>query len=349
MAQLEVLLLLIMLAWCPAAHGFCFKAPASHTRLLAHTQDPSSSLINSLLNRMIQLGTSLKRKQPSVEVSHEMSPVSLSFTVRQKFNIIFNNSNLAMHYLALPPSEYSVLDSSLVRRKDGTEDTFTFSLSLAELTAGLNPNMFLPVVLSADIRVDVNEVQSGLLLMESGSLTLEPVSRNHGDVGYHRSNHSDLLEAFSNGTSVSFNTTTTSRIEPTSSVAQLPPWMMVDGAIGNARSFLSPIQSMFKIVLQWDPTSKKQEKLDDDTLGVKASIDLKFNATVGVPSDIARIINFPLMKILIQRIFSLTTKSILTSVAPQLSRSLVQDYEKRKERWQPRADNNTMQIDERSL
>ena len=199
---------------------------------------------------------------------------------------MFNDSILAMQYLALPPSEYSVLDSMLIRRKG--EDTFTFRLSLADLTAGLNPNMFLPVVLSADIRVDTDGVKSGLLLMESGPLLLEPVRRDYRDVAYRSSERSESKELQSNGTLGSFNTKNSHSELTTSSAAPLPPWMMLDGAVENCRgSFLSPIQSVFKILLQWDSKSKIHEKPDHDVLTIKASIDLKFNATVGVSSDIA--------------------------------------------------------------
>ena len=332
MAQLSRLVTVIAL-WCwSTSIGFLIKTRFSQTSLLAHTQDPSASLINSLLNKMIQLGSSLQKQKTSKTISKELSPISLGFSVHQNFKILFNGSQLAMRYLALPPSNYSLLDSSLVHRKTDFEDTFTFSLSLAELTAGLNPNMFLPVVLSADIRVDTGGVGDGLLLMGSEPLRLEPVGQvtkeYKFDVEYRSSDGVD--SPFSEN---SHRTVHVSGLNRTSSTPMLPIWMMLNSSTMAEQSYISPVQSTFRISLKWDPHPQERKLIVEDILFVRAKIELRFNVSLGIPEDIAKIVNFPLMRILIERILYLTTKSILTSVVPNLTKLLVEDYERRKAQW----------------
>jgi hypothetical protein len=245
-----------------------------------------------------------------------------------------NESVYALKYLGLPASEYSILDSGLVTRKANSKDEFTFSLSLADLTSNLNPTMQIPAILSTDIKVDTSVFSQGKIRMESSPLYLLAIEKQKAAVV---PQHKDIPFEIQKDSSESTNE---------EQDFMFPRWMVVDSSRvlpGDSPQLPSPIQSTFNIELTWNPSLQRNKKVtpDNDCLSVKARVNMKFQAIVNVPSDVAAVINFPPMKVLVEQISKLTAKSIFSTVAPRMSELLVYDFERRKLEWSSTAASGT--------
>ena len=317
--------------------------------------DPTTSLINSLLKRMVQLAASLSGRMKrsnnnnnnnNAPNSLNSSTISLSFSTSHKINIPLQEHTYAYRYLALPASAYSLLNSSLITRKEDSESLFTFSLNLAEVSSVLPPSLFLPAMLSTDIEVDTSRAASlGEIKMASSPLVLSAVNvdaeeehfvqTEEGEYELGENSPQDLAESdrkLRNSADFQESFFLPQTLLTNSSLfAKL---MQVEGS----DRVLSPFQSAFKIDLKWNPNefdmlSSRNEDGSNTTVLVKAQVNIKFGVRLETPSEVASVVNFPPMKLLIEQICGLTSKSVLSTIAPQLSALLIQDFEKRKALW----------------
>ena len=100
--------------------------------------DQASQHINFLLNSAAALANSVQKVKifPNApgnsSQNASLKPFKISFACRHTYNIEFNNSSLARKYLALPVSNYSVLDSNLIS-KSSEKDTFSVVLPLGDI------------------------------------------------------------------------------------------------------------------------------------------------------------------------------------------------------------------------
>lgn len=280
--------------------------PVRIMHLDAQSFDRTSAVINSLINKSLQLGASLSRSNRAANATTASSAlVEIAFSASQKMKITLQNSTCAQAYLSLPAANYSVLDSSLVSKKADQEDTFTFTLSLAELTSSMGPALYTPAVLTMDIQVDTSRTAHGELLMQSSPMLLSPIAAPPS-----QQPETDTFDL------------------------ALPVWLVNNSSMGIALAeggaggpgVQSPLQSSVRIQLGWNPPSESAS----EALVVSALVALKFSAALTVAGEAAAVLNFPPMKLLVQQICGLTARSVLASVAPSLSRLLVEDYEKRR-------------------
>lgn len=110
-------------------------------------------------------------------------PVKLKFSSSHQHTIILKDALAAHSYLSLPASEYSVLDSTMVSRDTGRDDTFILTLPLGDITAAAAsfqtsktnkiPKLMVSVSTSVTVKPDP---KNGRVIMESGPIYFTPMS-----------------------------------------------------------------------------------------------------------------------------------------------------------------------------
>lgn len=249
------------------------------------------------------------------EMNKKFIPLNIGFKAKHSTNIEFIDANLAREYLALPASEYSVLDSSFITRNLNDDSMFRITLPLGNFadTIGLAA----PVCLQTDISVTPNP-NKGEVRMHSGKIFVVPdlAARN-------------LDDKF---------------IDQEFSADDLPRWLVNEAAKDNSNNggednnneVPSSVQTGVDIILKW-PSQISKDKAEAP-LKVNAKVGVKVDLSIPLPGRISSVLGFFPLKLIINQAGSLIAKQVLAQIAPALSAGLLKDYEERY--ITPKNDNN---------
>lgn len=299
----------------PTPHYETSKVPLQKSEKYFNT-DQASQHINFLLNSAAAMANSVQKvklfpsgAKSNTTKSSSLKPLKISFSCRHSYNFELNDSSLARKYLALPVSNYSVLDSNLISKSAKQEDSFSIVLPLGDIIS------FMSLIsksnesnsgnfdrLSLTVRAPVTVIPSpdeGLINMSSGNIVFIPTI--HWDKIARKSSNQSTTKR--NRDYRSFNI---------SSI--LPRWLVWGGdfdidsddavddsttassdADGSRREdsvclppLKSSIQAGFKLILKWD--TEADEKLDSlaDSMDIAELLPLHqtaYNAEISEPIE----------------------------------------------------------------
>ena len=249
----------------------------------------TSALVSSLLSRALSV-TGL-RNPPHDTGSSETFPAKIAFDAKQTQKIVLSDSASAVEYLSLPASNYSLLDSNIVRRDGSNTSAFflTIPLSTAALPAG--------TTLQTCVVVDPDPTQRQVK-MRSGPLTI--------------------------------GSTEEEEVEENDTASSLPEWLIWGGEKeSDSREQQLSTQMGFDLCLSWaepvGPTSP-----DTDVLTVDANVRVWVNVSVPLPARFASAVNNRIANIYLAQAGALTARAAIQSLAPTLAALLVKDHEARR-------------------
>ena len=325
----------------------------------------TASMVDALLTRAFKLSSGMI-KSPKADASAPKSgplrlkPAKLRFGAQHTQNIVMNDAYAAVQYLSLPASNYSLLDSSLVTRDNGSDNVFVLEIPLD----GSNTGRVLEATLQTSVTVDPDPDKK-IVKMRSGPLTFAPSSSQKGGRAEHFSTVLPEWLVWGGKSNISDSSSNNSS-ESDSSVIAMP------------EEVKASIQAGFELTLMWDkakpldaPSARNNPShilataadtdTDDDALDfeassgsssstknrgasiamprifqtsdympVRASIRVWVEANIPLQEEIAAAINFPLVRVLVEQAGTLTAGAVLRSLGPTLAGLLVQDYDKRR-------------------
>eukprot|EP01036_Dinobryon_divergens_P023883 gene23883-32278_t len=251
--------------------------------------DQASQHINFLLNSAAAMANSVQKvklfpsgAKSNATKSSVLKPFKITFACRHSYNFELNDSSLAREYLALPVSNYSVLDSNLISKSVEQDDSFSIVLPLGDIISYMSPlrsksnqsNGSSFDRLSLTVRAPVTVIPApdlGLINMSSGNIVFIPTL--HWDKIAGASTNQSTTKR--NHDHRSFNLSSIlprwlvwgGDFEIDSADAVATPTTMPSDADGSRREasvclppLKSSIQAGFKLILKWD--TEVDEKLD---------------------------------------------------------------------------------------
>lgn len=303
-------------------------------------------------------GSSLTFMNTSEVSSRSRKAVSMTFLAAKNHRIQFPCRQSALKYLALPVSEYKMLNFSFVDRLSDTADHFRLRFPLREVAAAMeyvssnaNFQYFYNYEVCSSIKV-LSDPKSGIITMESGPFFFNLTDRESIDQPYTLS-----AEDLHTLTDLGFNTTWISEDAkmkdgnmPT--LSELPTWMkwsvdseqhLREGT--TSKSFLQP---HFSATIRWNPgeynisdiTSIRRnsdnifsswfgnrKNMRQSGSGFQADLHVTVGATmqVQIGSPLYSTVSKLPLKIMIEKIVSLALTKVLHEQKESFSRSLVND------------------------
>lgn len=342
--------LAVSIAFVPAPlHRFSRQIRRS---MASSQKEPA--LINSLLTKAVSLSQMVmkennkKNNSTSEGAEKRLKPAVLSFQASHTQAIVLDDFSTARAYLALPASNYSVLNSNLVSRNPDAENIFELRLPLGGLsTASAYSTGALPrleVTLQTNVKVEpVPEKRT--VTMTSGPIFFTPTATAKGIM---------------NSSSPDADSQRTDELS-----AVFPEWLIWGGNDQDPKptpktgqkeddiatsslsrdveqseeGIKSSVQAGFELQLSWSdrpaPAVDSTPITADgppitDSLKVQAKIKVWVDMNLPLRSDVSAAINFPLIRVLLEQAGRLTTAGILRTVSPAFSELLVKDHDRRR-------------------
>ena len=164
------------------------------------------------------------------------SPFSFSFRTKHKQNIIFPDAKLADRYLSLPASQYSILNSTLIKRSLQQDDSFTLSIPLGDFSYAVSANSptggpLIDATLMADVLVKP-QPDHCKILMESGNIMFLPSNTSVKDKFMNQKRSFNSYNSYSveeEEINIPDNLTISDSFTPTKP-APLPNWLVWGGS-----------------------------------------------------------------------------------------------------------------------
>ena len=261
------------------------------------------------------------------------SPLNLRFVAKTRTRIDMQNPTKAREYLALPASKYSLLNASFVTRV--TDEIFLLTLPLDSF--GGQIGIGAPVSLCTNITVSPRP-EEGKVLMKSGAIVIRPSVPRNDAIGISSvpARADDMLVAMGERDKA---TEKTPKSPSSSSVtSSLPVWLIYgasaseNGTITDTSEVQSSLQTGVDVELAYprNPERRVDEEADDiPPLKVSARVEVDVRLSLPLPHDVSSVLNFLPLRGLLSQAGGLLAKTILQTLAPELSKALVADYEAR--------------------
>ena len=315
---------------------------------------PQSSRIAGLLERAATMASGMLRMRRKSDASSSssdtgvggsadsvlQSPLNLNFKAKAKTVIVMEDAAKAREYLALPASEYNLLNSTFVER--AADDVFTLILPLDAF--GDQIGIGTPISLRTNITVTPTP-DCGKITMGSGPIVITPSNPKHDALEVHiiASNSSTSGSGGGNddddddggGDGKNEN----GEVEE-DMVSSLPVWLIYGASatqagttITGATKLQSSLQTGVSIELQW-PVCKTSDQsrhadADSETLAVTAKVGVDVSLSLPLPHDVSSVLNFYPIRAVLNQAGGLIAKTVLSTLAPELSKALVADYQSR--------------------